>query len=100
MLLHLHLENTTIWQHRFLDYFSPNVALYMKSTLQNILIQFQTGLPGWIFQIWPKILKSDPVLVYITVIFFFFEHFLGQQWLAGLLSFPKKVLEVKNPKKN
>ena len=84
MLLHLHLENTTSWQHRFLDYFSPNVASYMKSTLQNILIQFQTGLPGWIFQIWPKILKSDPVLVYITVKNFYFEHFLGQQWLAGL----------------
>ena len=70
ILKRLGLGNTTGRQHRFSDLtiLSPIwLGTYecMKNTLQNIFFRFQTGLPDWIFQISPKIFKSDPVLVYM-----------------------------------
>ena len=71
----LSLGNTTGWQHRFSDLtiLSPiwlSTYEYMKSTLNNIFPRFETGLPEWIFQIGPNILKSDPVFVYMKKSFF------------------------------
>jgi hypothetical protein len=70
LLKRLRLGNTTGRQHRFSDLtiLSPiwlGTYEYMKNTLENFFFQFQTGLPDWIFQIWPKNFKSDPVLVYM-----------------------------------
>ena len=64
------LGNTTGWQHRFshLTILSPIwLGTYedMKSTLEKFFFRFETGLPEWIFQIWSKIFKSDPVFVYM-----------------------------------
>ena len=61
---------TTRWQHRFFDltYLVPiwlGTYEYMKNTLQTLFFHFETGLPEWIFQIWPKMFKSDRVLVYM-----------------------------------
>ena len=61
---------------------------YMKSTLQNFLFQFQTELPDWIFQIWPKILKSDPVLVYMKKLLFW--AFFGPAMVNRPLVIPKE----------
>ena len=66
----LSLGNTTGWQHRFshLTILSPIwLGTYedMKSTLEKFFFRFETGLPEWIFQIWSKIFKSDPVFVYM-----------------------------------
>ena len=58
-------ENIKLLATQIFDYFSPNVAWVHEKYLQNFLFPFQTGLPGWIFQIWPKIIKFDHVLVYI-----------------------------------
>jgi hypothetical protein len=48
------LGHTTIWLGTY---------EYMKSTLW--FFQIETGLPEWIFQIWSKIFKSNPVFVYM-----------------------------------
>ena len=61
---------------------------YMKSTLKNFLFQFQTELPDWIFQIWLKILKSDPVLVYMKKLLFWV--FLGPAMVSRPLVIPKE----------
>ena len=67
----LRLGKTTGWQHRFFDLtiLSPiwvGTYEYMKSTLEKVFFfRFETGLPEWIFQIWSKIFKSDPVFVYM-----------------------------------
>ena len=89
----LHLVKTTSWQHRFLDL--TNLAPmwlrtyeYMKNTLQNFFFQFQTGLPDWIFQIWPKLLKSDPVLVYMKKSLFW--AFFGPPKVSRPLGIPKE----------
>ena len=69
MECNLHLVKTTSWQHRFLDLTNLAPLWFctyesMKCTLQNFF-QPETGLPEWIFQIWPKNFKSDPVLEYM-----------------------------------
>ena len=71
----LSLVKTTSWQHRFLDLaiLAPmwlGTYEYMKTTLENFFFRFETGLPEWVFQIWSKIFKSDPVFVYMIKSFF------------------------------
>ena len=89
----LHLVKTTKWQQRFLELtnLTPMCLCtyeYMKNTIQNSFFQFQTGLPGWIFQIWPKILKSDPVLVYMKKSLFC--AFFGPAKVSRPLVIPKE----------
>ena len=89
----LSLGNTTGWQHRFSDLtiLSPiwlGTYEYMKSTLNNFFFRFETGLPEWIFQIWPNILKSDPVLVYMKKSKFW--AFFGLPKVSRPLGIPKE----------
>ena len=68
-LKRLHQVKTTSWQHRFSDLTDLDpMRLCTYEKMKNILqhfFQFQTGLPECVFWIGPKILKSDPVLVYM-----------------------------------
>ena len=98
----LHLVKTTGWQHRFLDLtiLSPiwlGTYEYMKSTLKNYFFRFETGLPEWIFQIWSKFFKSDPVFVYMKKSLFW------AFWGPAKVSRPLVITKVgagsdKNPK--
>ena len=67
LLKRLRLVKTTSWQNRFSDL--ANLApmwlrtyKYMKSALQIFFFGLKQGFqPQWIFQIWSKNFKSDPV---------------------------------------
>ena len=94
---------TTSWQHRFLDL--TNLAPmwlrtyeYMKSTLQNFFFRFDTGFPEWIFQIWSKNFKSDPVFVYMKKLLFW--AFWGPAKVSRPLVITKVGAGSENPPKN
>ena len=60
-------NNRLATQIFWLDYFIPHMAWYLwvyENFLGEFFFRFETGLPEWIFQIWSKIFKSDPVFVY------------------------------------
>ena len=103
LLKRLRLGKTPGWQHRFFDLIilSPirlGTYEYMKSTLENFFFRFETGLPEWIFQIWSKIFKSDPVFVYMKKSIFW--AFLGPAKVSMPLVITKfHARSEKTPKK-
>ena len=102
-LKRLSLVKTTSWQHRFLDLaiLAPmwlGTYEYMKTTLENFFFRFETGLPEWVFQIWSKIFKSDPVFVYMIKSFFW--AFWGPAKVSRPLVIPKAGARSEKTQKN